>query len=172
MSNWKLLSGVAAASIMTAAIVAPAEAQVTTSSVRGEVTNDAGAAVSGATVTITHAPSGTVSTATTNANGSFSARGLRVGGPYTVQVSGGDFAAVEALVEGYGVKVDQAIHAEVLERNKQFTSAPYSGFVNPVLVAEKNDAGEITAIKVTQPETFSGQMLKYSKNYSFLPEVN
>jgi len=86
--------------------------------------------------------------------------------------SEGDYAAVEALVEGYGVKVDQAIHAEVLERNKQFTSAPYSGFVNPVLVAEKNDTGEITAIKVTQPETFSGQMLAYSKNYSFLPEVN
>ncbi|WP_341217033.1 dihydrofolate reductase [uncultured Wocania sp.] len=86
--------------------------------------------------------------------------------------SEGDYAAVEALVEGYGVKVDQAIHAEVLERNKQFTSAPYSGFVNPVLVAEKNDAGEIIAIKVTQPETFPGQMLEYSKNYSFLPEVN
>ncbi|MFD1163609.1 dipeptidyl-peptidase 3 family protein [Hwangdonia seohaensis] len=86
--------------------------------------------------------------------------------------SEGDYAAVEALVEGYGVKVDQAIHAEVLERNKQFTSAPYSGFVNPVLVAEKNEAGEIIAIKVTQPETFPGQMLEYSKNYSFLPEVN
>jgi dipeptidyl-peptidase-3 len=86
--------------------------------------------------------------------------------------SEGDYAAVEALVEGYGVKVDQAIHAEVLERNKQFNSAPYSGFVNPVLVAEKNEEGEIIAVKVTQPETFSGQMLDYSKTYSFLPEVN
>ncbi|MCF7567790.1 dipeptidyl peptidase 3 [Sabulilitoribacter arenilitoris] len=86
--------------------------------------------------------------------------------------SEGDYAAVEALVEGYGVKVDQKNHAEVLERNKQFTSPPYSGFVNPVLVAEKNDAGEITTIKVTQPETFSSQMLEYGKNYSFLPEVN
>ena len=86
--------------------------------------------------------------------------------------SEGDYAAVEALVEGYGVKVDQAIHAEVLERNKQFTSAPYSGFVNPVLVADKNEAGEIISVKVTQPETFSGQMLDYSKKYNFLPEVN
>ncbi|WJJ98012.1 dipeptidyl-peptidase 3 family protein [Algibacter luteus] len=86
--------------------------------------------------------------------------------------SEGDYAAVEALVENYGVKVDQAIHAEVLERNKQFTSAPYSGFVNPVLVAEKNDEGEITDLKITQPETFAGQMLNYSEQYSFLPEVN
>jgi len=86
--------------------------------------------------------------------------------------SEGDYAAVEALVEGYGVKVDQDLHTEILERNKQFTSAPYSGFVNPEYVVEKDDAGEITAIKVVQPETFSGQMLDYTKNYSFLPEVN
>ncbi|MHA7843979.1 MAG: dipeptidyl-peptidase 3 family protein [Winogradskyella sp.] len=86
--------------------------------------------------------------------------------------SEGDYAAVEALVEGYGVKVDQAIHAEVLERNKQFTSAPYSGFVNPVLVPEMDENGEITAIKVTQPVGFPEQMLEYSKAYSFLPEVN
>lgn len=86
--------------------------------------------------------------------------------------SEGDYAAVEALVEGYGVKVNQEIHAEVLERNKQFTSAPYSGFVNPVLVAEKDEAGEITAIKVTQPEGFDQQMIAYTKKYSFLPDVN
>jgi dipeptidyl-peptidase-3 len=86
--------------------------------------------------------------------------------------SEGDYAAVEALVEGYGVKVDQAIHAEVLERNKQFTSAPYSGFVNPVLVPETNEAGEIIAIKVMQPKSYPGQMLWYSKTYSHLPEIN
>ena len=86
--------------------------------------------------------------------------------------SEGDYAGADALVEGYGVKVDQALHKEILERNKQFTAAPYSGFVNPVLVPETNDDGEITAINVTQPETFKEQMLEYSKNFNFLPEVN
>ncbi|WP_233194533.1 dipeptidyl peptidase 3 [Aquimarina sp. I32.4] len=86
--------------------------------------------------------------------------------------SEGDYKAAEALVEGYGVKVDQAIHAEVLKRNEQFTSAPYSGFVNPVLVPETNEKGEITKINVTQPKGFVTQMLEYSKNYNFLPEVN
>ena len=86
--------------------------------------------------------------------------------------SEGDFAAVEALVEGYGVKVDQAIHKEVLDRNAQFKSAPYSGFVNPVIVPAKNDAGEITGFTIEQPKTFTEQMLSYSKNYSFLPAVN
>lgn len=95
MSNWKLLSGVALASIMTAAIVAPAEAQVTTSSIRGEVMTETGSPVSGAVATITHTPSGTVSTATTSESGQFSVRGLRVGGPYEVRISGGDFTPVE-----------------------------------------------------------------------------
>lgn len=86
--------------------------------------------------------------------------------------SEGDFEAVQALVEGYGVKVDQEVHAQVLERNKQFKSAPYSGFVNPVLVPETDENGEITAIKVMQPTSFEGQMLNYAKKYSFLPQVN
>jgi len=86
--------------------------------------------------------------------------------------SEGDYEAASALVEGYGVKVDYDLHKEILERNAQFTSAPYSGFVNPVLVPETDDEGEITSIKVTQPNTFAEQMLEYSKNYNFLPEVN
>lgn len=86
--------------------------------------------------------------------------------------SEGDYEAGKTLVENYGVKVDQKIHAEVLERNKQFTSAPYSGFVNPVLVPKVDAKGEIISIEVTQPKTFAEQMLNYSKNYNFLPLEN
>ncbi|MFG6687133.1 dihydrofolate reductase [Mariniflexile sp. HNIBRBA6329] len=86
--------------------------------------------------------------------------------------SEGDFKAAETLVETYGVKVDQKIHAEVLERNKQFKSAPYTGYVNPVLVAKTNEAGEIIEVNVEHPKTFVEQMLDYSKKYNFLPEVN
>ncbi len=86
--------------------------------------------------------------------------------------SEGDYAAVEALVEGYGVKVDQALHAEILERNKQFTSAPYSGFVNPMIVPNMNVEGEIESFNVEQPVTFEDQMLNYAKNYSNLTGMN
>ncbi len=86
--------------------------------------------------------------------------------------SEGDFKAVEELVEGYGVKVDQEIHKEVLQRNKQFKSAPYSGFVNPVIVPITNETGEITSFTIEQPKTFAVQMINYAKNYSFLPTVN
>ncbi len=86
--------------------------------------------------------------------------------------SEGDYAAVENLVENYGVKVVQTLHAEILERNKQFTSAPYSGFVNPVLVPKMNDNGEIESFTIEQPKTFAEQMLFYAKNYSNLPATN
>ena len=86
--------------------------------------------------------------------------------------SEGDFEAGKALVENYGVKVDQKIHAEVLARNKQFPDAPYSGFVNPVLVPKLNAKKEIISISIEQPKTFAEQMLKYSKIYGFLPLEN
>jgi dipeptidyl-peptidase-3 len=65
--------------------------------------------------------------------------------------SEGDFEAGKNLIENYGVKIDQELHKEVLERNKKFTSAPYSGFINPELVLIKNNDGEIIDVKVTQP---------------------
>lgn len=71
-----------------------AQAQVTTSSIRGQVFDQTGAPVSGASAVITHTPSGTVSTAQSNDLGVFSARNLRVGGPYTVVVSGPGFETV------------------------------------------------------------------------------
>ena len=86
MSNWKLLSGVAAASLMTAAIVAPAEAQVTTSEIRGSVTSDVGAAVSGATVTITDTRTGLTRSTTTGSTGVYTIRSLPVSSSYTVTV--------------------------------------------------------------------------------------
>ncbi|SDW86912.1 dipeptidyl-peptidase 3 family protein [Aequorivita viscosa] len=86
--------------------------------------------------------------------------------------SEGDYAAVEKLVETYGVKVNYDLHKEILERNKQFTSAPYSGFVNPVIVPKMNDNGEIESFTIEQPKTFAEQMLHYAKNYSYLPAVN
>ena len=86
--------------------------------------------------------------------------------------SEGDYKAGKALVETYGVKVNKDLHLEVLERSKKFNSAPYRGFVNPVLVPITNEKGEITDIVVTYPRTFAEQMLFYAKNYNFLPLEN
>jgi len=82
--------------------------------------------------------------------------------------SEGDYEAGKALVENYGVKVDQALHKEVLERVKPLNLAPYRGFVNPVLVPVKNDDGEIIDIKIENNQTFVEQMLYYRKEYGIL----
>ncbi len=86
--------------------------------------------------------------------------------------SEGDFEAGKNLVETYGVKVDQELHKEILERNKQFESAPYSGFINPVLLPVTDEQGNITDIEVHQPESFAVQMLQYAEDYSTLPDEN
>src|SRR5690606_35769435 len=86
--------------------------------------------------------------------------------------SQGDFEAAASLVENYGVKVDQAVHQQVLDRSGKLNIAPYGGFINPLLIPETDNEGNITSIKVEYPEDFTEQMLFYAKNYSFLSEEN
>jgi len=86
--------------------------------------------------------------------------------------SEGDFDAGQLLVENYGVKVDQKIHQEVLERSKQFNSAPYGGFINPKYSLVNNEKGEITDVLIEYPNDFTTQMMEYAKDYSFLPHIN
>lgn len=86
--------------------------------------------------------------------------------------SEGDYNAARNLVENYGVKVDQNIHKEVLARNARFKEAPYRGFVNPYITPVKNASGAVTDYILKYPETFAEQMLRYSKEYSFLPDQN
>jgi len=82
--------------------------------------------------------------------------------------SQGDYEAGRDLVEGYGVQVDQSIHQEVLVRSEELNIPPYGGFINPRLVPELNENGDITNIKVEYPTDFATQMLEYSEKYSFL----
>ena len=82
--------------------------------------------------------------------------------------SEGDYEAGMNLVEDYGVKVDQKLHKEVLDRNSKFKSPPYSGFVNPVIVPDMDDDGNITGFNIEQPESFESQMLEYAKTYGNL----
>lgn len=86
--------------------------------------------------------------------------------------STGDYAGAHDLVEAYAVKVDSALHAEVLERYKKLNLAPYKGFVNPKYEAVTDANGTITDVTVTYDEGYAEQMLRYGKDYSTLPSVN
>lgn len=85
--------------------------------------------------------------------------------------SQGDYKAGRDLIENYGVKVDAALHKEVLERYKKLGMAPYQGFIQPKLVPVIIE-GKVTDVKVEYPTDFMKQMLEYSKNYSYLPAEN
>ncbi len=80
--------------------------------------------------------------------------------------SEGDYYAAQKLVEGYGVKLDAKLHEEVLGRYKSLNIAPYKGFVNPILTAKKDENGNIIDIEVDYSESYTDQMLRYSKEYS------
>ena len=80
--------------------------------------------------------------------------------------SEGDFEAGRNLVETYGVKVDQELHAEVLRRSEPLNLAPYSGFVNPEMVPVF-EGDSIVDIAVEYHLDFLGQMLRYGTTYSF-----
>lgn len=82
--------------------------------------------------------------------------------------SEGDYEAGKNLIENYGVKVDQELHEEVLERFASLHTAPYGGFINPKLVPVIDVDGNITDVKVEYPEDFTEQMLYYSDTYSNL----
>jgi len=86
--------------------------------------------------------------------------------------SEGDYEAGKTLVERYGVKVDAAIHQEVLDRSKDLNIPAYSGFINPVLVPMTDADGNITDVQVTYPDDFTEQMLYYADKFSFLPNEN
>ena len=86
--------------------------------------------------------------------------------------SEGDFQAAKQLVENYGVKIDPQLHEEILERYKKLNLAPYKGFVNPVMRLEKNAQGEVTDVTLDYTEGYAAQMLRYSRDYSYLNSYN
>jgi dipeptidyl-peptidase-3 len=81
--------------------------------------------------------------------------------------STGDFEGGKKIVEAYAVKVNQPLHAEVLDRYKKLNLAPYRGFVNPVYKLVKNDKGDIIDVTVSYTENYVNQHLRYGKEYSF-----
>ena len=82
--------------------------------------------------------------------------------------SEGDYDAAEKLVEGFGVKVDQDLHAEILKRNEKFEGAAYAGFVNPELIPVYNPENKLIDIEVKYVNSFEYQMLQYSDRFGFL----
>lgn len=82
--------------------------------------------------------------------------------------SEGDYEAGRSLVENYGVKIDPVLHHEIRERYVRLHLSPYKGFVNPIMREVKDDAGHVTDITLDYTEGYAEQMLRYSRDYSYL----
>ncbi len=85
--------------------------------------------------------------------------------------SEGDFAAATALVEGYGVKVDQTLLKEVRDRFAKLNTAPYKGFIQPQIVPVLN-GDKVEGVNVNYPDNFLETQLELGKKYGFLPAYN
>ena len=86
--------------------------------------------------------------------------------------STGDFDAAKQLIEKYAVKVNQPIHQELLQRYSTLNLSPYKGFVNPVYKLITNDKEEVTNVTVSYDESYVDQHMRYSNQYSVLPNIN
>lgn len=86
--------------------------------------------------------------------------------------SEGDYAAAKAMVEDYAVKVEPTLHNEILARYAKLNLAPYKGFVNPVYTPVFDAEGNITDVTLDYTEGYVEQHLRYSRDYSWLPDVN
>lgn len=82
--------------------------------------------------------------------------------------SEGDYEAGRLLVENYGVKIDPVLHHEIRERYVRLHLSPYKGFVNPVMREVKDNSGHVTDITLDYTEGYAEQMLRYSRDYSYL----
>lgn len=82
--------------------------------------------------------------------------------------SEGDYEAGRSLVENYGVKIDPVLHHEIRERYVRLHLSPYKGFVNPVMCEVKDNSGHVTDITLDYTEGYAKQMLRYSRDYSYL----
>lgn len=82
--------------------------------------------------------------------------------------SEGDYEAGRSLVENYGVKIDPVLHHEIRERYVRLHLSPYKGFVNLVMREVKDDSGHVTDITLDYTEGYAEQMLRYSRDYSYL----
>ena len=82
--------------------------------------------------------------------------------------SEGDFEAARMLVEKYAINLNPLLHEEVLQRYESLNIAPYKGFINPILMPVFNELGDMVDVIVDYSESYTEQMLRYSREYQTL----
>ncbi len=175
----------AGAAAIALALASGAFAQEITGSLHGRITSTEGAPVGGGTVVVTHVPTGTSTTVSTNADGSFSATGLRVGGPYSVKVTASGYEGAKAEVPSIGVgaaeDVDVSLRPSTSEvvvvaqaTPRQYKIGPSSNFnatqieTLPTITRDLKDIARIDAFATIDPSnsdalSFAGTNTRFNQ---------
>lgn len=115
-------------------------AQVTTSSLTGVVTDSKGEALVGATVVATHTPSGTTYGAATRTDGRYTIPGMRIGGPYTVKVSFVGYKDQEVQEVYLSLGVAANINAKLEDASTELAEIVVSGAKNDIFSSDRTGA--------------------------------
>jgi hypothetical protein len=137
---------------------------VTTASIHGVVTDTKGATLPGATVLVTHIPTGTVYSAATRADGRYNLPNLRVGGPYTVKISFIGFK--EYVEEGINLSIgqDQTINTKLLDNTSTLTEVQVVGTEGKVINSNRTGAREtISRAQIDALPTLNRSLQDFTK---------
>ncbi|SEH14149.1 TonB-dependent Receptor Plug Domain [Sphingopyxis sp. YR583] len=133
-------------------VAAPAQAQQITTGIQGQVNDDNGAPISGATVVITDTRTGAARTITTGADGRFAASGLVTGGPYSVSANAGDYEG-QSLSDVY----------TTLQGNTSLTFALASGGGEIVVTGSRV---RVTQLAVGPGTSFAAEVLENAPSFN------
>ncbi|MCA1593498.1 MAG: dipeptidyl peptidase 3 [Acidobacteria bacterium] len=78
----------------------------------------------------------------------------------------GDFDAIKALIDKYGVHFDPQVRDEVVARYKKLGLPTYWAGINPELVPTMDASGKVTSVRMIYPRDFMRQRLAYSAMYT------
>jgi outer membrane receptor protein involved in Fe transport len=115
-------------------------AQVTTSSLKGIVTDNSGEPLPGTTVIAIHTPSGTQYGTTTLADGRYNLPGMRVGGPYSVKFTyvGYKEENFDNIYLNLGVATD--LEAKLIDESTQLDEVVVTGYANDIFSSDRTGA--------------------------------
>lgn len=118
-------------------------AQVTTSSMKGKVTDSSNEPLIGATVKATHTPTGTVYGAVVQANGNFRISNMRIGGPYSVEISYIGYTTETIKDIDLVLGGEYSLNVVLKEDSKTLGEVVVIGDRNPIISANRTGAQEI-----------------------------
>lgn len=153
MNKQLRVTRLAGALALVLATSTPVFAQTTSAQLAGRVTSEQGEALAGAEVVIVHTPSGTTVRSTTDAEGRYTARGLRVGGPYTVTVLRPGFEP--ETTENVFLQLNQvtAVNVDLASEAAELEAVTVVGSAGSVFSPERMGAG--TQIDREQLDSFA-----------------